>query len=76
MDLGSNNLSNIEVLENVNFKELKHLHLNHNKISDIKVLEKIKFEKLERLQFEGNNVDKGKFNSLINSLKLKFTFII
>ena len=46
LDLSSNKISNIDNLENANFKVLKELYLNDNNISDIKVLEKVKFEKL------------------------------
>ena len=44
-------ISDIEVLENVNFKELKELYLQENKISDIGVLEKVKFEKIRKIKF-------------------------
>ena len=47
LDLEENEISIIESLESVNFKELKELNLNDNYISDIKVLEKVKIEKLE-----------------------------
>ena len=36
-------ISDINVLEKVNFKELKELYLSKNNVSDIKVLEKVKF---------------------------------
>ena len=63
-------MSNIDILLNLDFKELKCLILAKNKISDIKVLEKIKLEKLEYLDLrENNKIDKeqkdlikGKFN--------------
>ena len=47
-------LSDINVLEKVNFKELKELALNSNIITDIKVLEKVKFDKLEILCLNSN----------------------
>ena len=49
-------MSNLDVLKNVNFKELKLLYLGGNKISDIKVLEKVNFEKLEHLYLWGNTI--------------------
>jgi len=45
--LSNNKISNINILEKVNFKDLKKLDLGCNKISDIKVLEYVKFAKLE-----------------------------
>ena len=38
--------NNINILENIKFKELKELDICLNYISDIKVLTKVKFEKL------------------------------
>ena len=43
-----NNILNINILKNVNFKELKDLDLSNTNIPDIEVLEKVKFEKLEK----------------------------
>ena len=48
--------NNINILENVNFKELKELDLSYNNISEIKVLEKVKFEKLEKLDLGSNKI--------------------
>ena len=45
LNLGTNQAINIDILENVNFIELKGLNLNYNFITDIKILEKVKFEK-------------------------------
>ena len=66
-----NEISNIDILENVNFKELKELYLHYNEISDIKILEKVKFEKLEDLYLDNNKIDQIKYSSLINDLKNK-----
>ena len=44
-----NKISNIKILEKVNFKGLKELDLSYNNISEIEILEKVKFEKLEKL---------------------------
>ena len=47
LNLGWNEISNnINILENVNFKELKELDLSRNNIIDIKVLDRVKFNKL------------------------------
>ena len=51
--VNTNFISNIDILENVKFKELKELNLNRNNILDIKVLEKVKFEKLKILYLNG-----------------------
>ena len=53
MNLADNQILDINILENINFIELKELYLYKNKISDIKVLEKVKFNKLEILYFSG-----------------------
>ena len=37
-------ISDINILEKVNFKNLKILDLNHNQISDINILEKVDFK--------------------------------
>ena len=64
-----NKIDDINILENVNFKELKELYLSSNKISDIKVLEKVKFEKLEELYLSENKIDLTKNNSIILKLE-------
>ena len=56
LNLGDNEISDINILEKVNLKELKFLRLNYNKISDIKVLEKVKFENLEELDLGKNEI--------------------
>jgi len=47
--LSHNKITNIDILEKVNFRELKELDLYINDFKDISVLEKVKFEKLEVL---------------------------
>ena len=69
IDLSSNNISDINILEKVKFKELKGLYLYENNISDIKVLENVKFEKLEELNLIGNEKDLTKNNLIISKLK-------
>ena len=51
-----NEITDINVLENVNFKNLKILFLGFNKITDINVLEKVNFDKLEDLDLSVNNI--------------------
>ena len=69
--LGSDKLiSDINVLEKVNFKNLKLLRIIYNSISDISVLEKVNFRELNYLDFQSNNIlnidvlDKVKFEKL------------
>ena len=69
LNLSRTNISDINILEKVNFKELKELNLRGNKISDIKVLEKVDFKELKKLDLSSNNINE-KDNSLILS-KLK-----
>ena len=75
LNLGSNKISNnINILKNVNFKELKELYLSENNISDISVLENVKFEKLEKLDLGWNKIDKNKFSSIIKNFKFIIKF--
>ena len=66
-----NKISNIDILEKVNFKELKELYLNYNNISDIKVLENVKFEKLEKLDLSDNKISKAENELIISKLESK-----
>ena len=43
VDLNNNKISDIKILEKVNFKELEVLYLSWNKISDINILQKDNF---------------------------------
>ena len=66
-----NTISDINILEKVNFKELKKLGLNCNKISDINILEKVNFKELKELYLNRNKI------SDINILeKVNFKVII
>ena len=56
LSLSSNKIHNIDVLERVNFKELKELYLNGNEILDINVLEKVNFKRLDKLYLNGNRI--------------------
>ena len=49
-----NEISNIDVLEKVNYPDLKELRLNNNKIKDISVLEYVNFDKLQILYLSDN----------------------
>ena len=42
LDLSNNKISNIDIIENANFKQLKDLYLNSNNISEIKSIRKSK----------------------------------
>ena len=55
--LGGNRLlSNLNILEKVNFKELNELNLCYNKILDIEILKKLTFKKLEILNLAYNSI--------------------
>ena len=56
LNLGENNISDINVLEKAKFKELQQLGLYNNNISDINILEKVKFDKLELLDLGENKI--------------------
>ena len=73
LNLVSNKISNIDILEKSNFQELKELNLSSNRISDIKVLEKVKFEKLEIIYLEENKIEKNKFSSIIEHFIFKIS---
>ena len=47
LDLSSNNISNIKVLDKVKFEKLEILNLGGNEISDINILEKVNFKELK-----------------------------
>ena len=68
--LDHNKISNIDILEYVNFKELKELNFSNNEIEDIEVLKKVKFEKLEKLDLS-HNEDSFEFSPIIQALKQK-----
>ena len=56
LNLNFNKISDINILEKVNFKELKELNLSDNKISDINILEKVNFKELKELNLSGNKI--------------------
>ena len=69
MHLASNNIDDIDILEKVNFKELKKIDLYGNHISNINILEKVKFEKLEELNLLKNKIGVKQNNSIISKMK-------
>jgi len=70
LNLNSNNISDIKVLEKVKFNKLEKLNLESNKISNINILENVDFKKLKELNLNSNNIsdikvlEKVKFNKL------------
>ena len=70
-------MSNIDVLEKVNFKQLKELYLRNNEISDIKVLEKANFAKLEILDLSNNEINEieNSDTTLVLKSKIKNLYV-
>ena len=67
-DIGNKEL---EILKNVNFKELQKLDLRHNAISDIKVLENVNFKELQKLDLRVNKISDIKVLENVNFKELK-----
>ena len=61
-------ISDIKVLEKVDFKELKELYLSGNKISDIKVFD---FKELEKLDLSNNKISDIKILEKVDFKELK-----
>ena len=74
--LNNNKIIDINIFENVNFKELKKLSLYNNNISDIKVLEKVKFEKLELLDLSDNEISESENKLIISKLESAIDIIL
>ena len=77
LDLSNNQISDINILEKVNFIKLRQLYLQDNHISNVNVLGTKKFENLKLLDLNKNLIieeDKEsiklKLKSLYNDLKL------
>ena len=68
LDIGANQITDISVLQNVNFKELKELNLNSNEITDIKVLENVNFKGLITLYLDCNPIDYD--STFVENLKI------
>ena len=67
-------LNNVNILENVNFKELKELDLSFNDITDINVFKKANFKNLNNLCLNRKNIDISSLTSLNRILKAKIQF--
>ena len=70
LNLGSSNISDLKVLEKVDFKELKKLNLSSNNISDIKVLEKVDFKELRVLNLGGDNLSNNKISDITSPINI------
>ena len=75
MNLCYNKISDINILEKVNFKKLKKLDLFNNEISDIKVLDRILLKDLEILNLGENNINKAENLLIIENLKYKIPIL-
>ena len=76
LNLSGNKISNnINILEKVNFKELKKLYLSNQYISDLKILEKVKFEKLEELNLSENKISDINILEKVNFKELKILYL-
>ena len=60
LNLSMKRISDLKLLEKLNFENLKILDLSNNKISDIKALEKAKLKSLEILNLNDNKISKIK----------------
>ena len=65
----------LEILKNVNFKELQKLDLSNNKISDIKVLENVNFKELKELDLSYNEISDIKVLENVNFKELKILYL-
>ena len=73
--MNQNEISDINVLDKVNFKELNELNLRSNKISDISLFEKVNFKELDGLDLKNNLINEND-SILVNlSSKIKNLFI-
>ena len=71
LNLSSNNISQIKVIEKVKFEKLEKLNLGNNKISDINVLEKVNFKELKGLFLFFNNISNIKVLEKVKFEKLE-----
>ena len=71
-----NEISDINILEKVNFKKLNKLDLSWNKISDIKILEKVNFKELKELNLRFNKIYTDENSSVLISLISKINITI
>ena len=70
LDLGSNNISNINILSKLKYNKLQILYLDNNLISDINVFADVNFPLIEEIDLSKNSISdinvlsKVKFNEL------------
>ena len=76
LGLSGNKISDISVLEKVNFPQLEGLGLSRNYIIDINCLEKINSPNLISISLSDNKINIESNKSLIEKLKSKIDFII
>ena len=65
LNISNNQISEINILEKVNFKGLKELNLSSNEISDINILEKVNFKELKELDLSYNGIEVDWVNSIL-----------
>ena len=75
LNLGSNNISDINILEKVKFNNLKGLYLDNNNIPDIKILEKVNFNQLEVLDLSYNKISDINILKNVNFKNLKKLYL-
>ena len=75
LDLGNNDIEDINILEKVNFNELKELYLYNNKIFDLKVLSIVKLQKLEILSLSDNSISDISILEKVNFKELKQLYL-
>ena len=63
-----NNIIEITISQNVNFKELKKLKISNNFIKILNGLEKLKFDKIQNLYLRENGISDI---NILNYIKLK-----
>ena len=73
LNLGRNQITNIDILDNVNFKRLRELYLHINNISNVKKFTKVKFRKLEKLDLDNNKLDFKQIEFIFKNLKSRFS---
>ena len=69
--ISNNMVFNINLLKQINFNELKILHLNGNNISNIKVLGSVKLRELNELNLDWNEIDDISILENVNFKELK-----
>jgi V8-like Glu-specific endopeptidase len=75
LGLINNNISDINVFENVNFVKLEDLGLGNNKIIDINILSNVNFKNLKKLALNNNNISDIKVFENVNFDKLQLLWL-